>query len=87
MKSSVKLRELKDRKSYKILKKAIPILVIGGLIEYALFFRHSSIANGNNYIAVDLAYVIIMPVLLISAILIFCALFALIADIIEINTD
>ena len=79
-----KIKQLKKRKSIKILKTTIPFLLIGILIEYFLIINHSSLTNGTKYIAVDIAYVIGIIAIFILAIITFCSIIALIVDMIEI---
>jgi len=85
MKSNSKFNQLKSRKSFKILKTGIPILLIGVIIEYMLFLNHSSITSGSIYILIDLAYTLGMAILFLLTLLIICSVIALIIDYIELN--
>lgn len=78
-----KLPQLKGRKSVLVLKKVIPLLLIGGVFEFVLLIHHSSLTKGTKYIFLDILYSLGVPILFIFVVLALCSIIALAVDISE----
>ena len=81
------LQKLKHFKSLRILKIAVPMLIVGAIMEYFLFVNYSTVTTGHKSLIVVFAYGFFFISIVVLVVLIALSLVVFIVELIELKID